>query len=283
MPTHVTWRNLIEFIAFLGYPTEMDPGCVQILALQGCKVTPAGTAAVSVEVLANAPDIYNDSLICVGKTAAGEPFVTPFLGTVDPGRFYTQTDPHPNGAAHITFGLHSYVLGQHQGKEALRAKNEINRVWRDKDRDFKVDVDEQVYVGAFGTNIHPGGKTEYVGKWSAGCLNISGGWDGPWLAFLGIVKAHLRLKSDVKVLLWSSADLVGWLQAPQKFLPTVVPGVLGPWATKVQEALRKHGDVLIVDGDWRGETTKKVAAFQKSKGLVADGIVGPKTWSYLLG
>lgn len=280
---HVTWRNLIEFIAFLGYPTEMDPGCVQVLALQGCKVTPSGAAAADIEVVSNVPDIYNDCLLCVGKTPKGAPLVIPFPGTVNPGKHYTQVEPHPQGAANITFGLHEYVLGLHQGKEALRAKNELNRIWRDKDGDFTVDPTEQVFVGVFGTNIHPGGRTEYVGKNSGGCLNVAGGWSGPWVQFLDLAKQHLRLKASLPVVIWSASDLVGWLCAPDTFLPTVVPGVLGTWATAVQAELRRHGSRLIVDGDWRAGTTAEVVVFQKKHGLLADGIVGPKTWSYLLG
>lgn len=280
----VTWRDLIEFITFLGYPVEMDPGCVQILALQACKVTAAGADALDIETVPNTPDVYNDYLIVVGKNETGTPFVSAFLGTVDPGAYYTREEPNPSGAAHLTFGVHAYVLGEHHGHEALRAKNEINRIVRDRDGDYRLDLDEQVYVGSFGTNVHAGGKSSYIGKWSAGCLNVAGGWDGPWATFLAHAKMHLKRKGSVNVVIWSAADLVGWKRSPATFLPTVVLGVQGPWAAKVQEALRKHGDTaLIVDGDWRGETSKKVAAFQASKGLTADGVVGPKTWSYLLG
>ena len=41
-------------------------------------------------------------------------------------------------------------------------------------------------------------------------------------------------------------------------------------------------DCGTVDGIWGAKTNKAVLAFQKDKGLVADGIVGTKTWDALL-
>ena len=45
----------------------------------------------------------------------------------------------------------------------------------------------------------------------------------------------------------------------------------------------KAFDCGNVDGDFGVKTKAAVMAFQKAKGLVQDGIVGPKTWSKLLG
>lgn len=40
--------------------------------------------------------------------------------------------------------------------------------------------------------------------------------------------------------------------------------------------------VLAIDGSFGGNTEFAVKAFQKARGLVQDGIVGPKTWSQLI-
>ena len=281
----VTWEDLASFVQMLGYAVDDAPSCGQILALQACKLgAGAGSDFLMLEAQPNTPDIYNDALIWFGRDADGKKVVRGYLGTTDPGRYYTKDDPHPNGAAHLTFGQHLYHLGDHHGHEALRSYNEENRVWRDADGDFMLDVNEQVYVGTFGTNVHAGGSTEYVGKWSAGCLNIAGGWEGPWVSFIAFAKAHLAKKPTVRVNIWSTGDLVRWVETnhPATFLPTVIPGVFGLWAGKVQAALKKHGVAVTVDDDWRGGTTALVAKFQVSKGLGGDGVVGPKTWSYLL-
>lgn len=282
--TKVGWDALASFVRMLGYEVDDAPGCGQLLALQGCKVSGIGADYLMLAAQQNSPDIYNDYLVWFGRDAAGKKVVAAFLGTVDPGAYYTKDDPHPLGAAHLTFGQHLYKIGKHQGHEALRSHNEKNRVWRDADGDFKLDIDEQVYVGVFGTNIHAGGKTSYVGKWSAGCLNVAGGWEGPWLEFIGLARRHLTQKPTLRVTIWSTFDLLRWVneEGSDDFLPTVVPGVFGPWARKVQEGLRSRGYELEADGDWRGGTTSLVVKFQLLKGLSGDGVVGPKTWNYLL-
>jgi peptidoglycan hydrolase-like protein with peptidoglycan-binding domain len=50
----------------------------------------------------------------------------------------------------------------------------------------------------------------------------------------------------------------------------------------LQTALNRHGAKLVVDGVFGRLTEAAVKAFQKSRGLVVDGIVGPLTWSKLL-
>jgi hypothetical protein len=49
----------------------------------------------------------------------------------------------------------------------------------------------------------------------------------------------------------------------------------------LQFRLNQHGATLEEDGDFGAATDKAVRAFQKDKGLVVDGIVGPITWGEL--
>ncbi len=63
--------------------------------------------------------------------------------------------------------------------------------------------------------------------------------------------------------------------------PVVQQGQTGHAVTAVQYLLDAHGATLTVDGDFGAGTRSAVVAFQSSKGLTADGIVGPNTWQAL--
>lgn len=61
-------------------------------------------------------------------------------------------------------------------------------------------------------------------------------------------------------------------------------GSSGPEVTKLQQRLKDKGfDPGVVDGKFGPGTEAAVIAFQKSEGLVADGIAGPRTLAELAG
>ncbi len=60
-------------------------------------------------------------------------------------------------------------------------------------------------------------------------------------------------------------------------------GDSGPKVLDLQRHLVEAGYNLKPDGDFGSNTEKAVIAFQKSKGLVVDGVVGPKTLTLLCG
>jgi len=65
-------------------------------------------------------------------------------------------------------------------------------------------------------------------------------------------------------------------------LPILRPGMRGSQVVKLQEKLSNLGFLKTgVDGDFGPLTEKAVKAFQKSKGLEADGVVGGATWNLL--
>lgn len=66
-------------------------------------------------------------------------------------------------------------------------------------------------------------------------------------------------------------------------LPIVKQGDKGFTVVAVQMLLSKHDfSVKYTDGDFGPDTLAKVKAFQKAKGLTADGVVGSNTWAALL-
>jgi len=68
-------------------------------------------------------------------------------------------------------------------------------------------------------------------------------------------------------------------------LKTLRKGAKSGDVVTLQKLLIENGEKLSkygVDGDFGAETLKAVKSFQKKKGLVVDGIVGPKTWKALI-
>lgn len=59
------------------------------------------------------------------------------------------------------------------------------------------------------------------------------------------------------------------------------PGSQGATVRAVQQRLSDLGQTIAVDGNFGPGTKTAVATFQGSKGLSADGIVGPATWAAL--
>ena len=61
-------------------------------------------------------------------------------------------------------------------------------------------------------------------------------------------------------------------------MPTLQEGSFGEDVKKLQEALKAHGfNPGMPDGDFGPATAAAVIAFQKSEGLLADGVAGPRT------
>ncbi|MGA4509019.1 phage tail tip lysozyme [Propionibacteriaceae bacterium G1746] len=64
--------------------------------------------------------------------------------------------------------------------------------------------------------------------------------------------------------------------------PTLKQGSTGSAVTTLQYLLRSKGYTITVDGSFGSATHNVVVAFQRSRGLVADGVAGPITWNALV-
>lgn len=68
---------------------------------------------------------------------------------------------------------------------------------------------------------------------------------------------------------------------PQAAFPLVSSGNRGTDVVALQHLLAAHGRTVAVDGAFGPGTQSAVVGFQQSKGLTADGIVGPASWGAL--
>jgi putative chitinase len=63
--------------------------------------------------------------------------------------------------------------------------------------------------------------------------------------------------------------------------PVLYRGEEGDAVASLQSQLRSHGFDISIDGDFGAATELAVKQFQRQRGLVPDGIVGPQTWDRL--
>ncbi|HEY1100850.1 MAG TPA: peptidoglycan-binding domain-containing protein, partial [Myxococcota bacterium] len=62
---------------------------------------------------------------------------------------------------------------------------------------------------------------------------------------------------------------------------TLRQGANGEGVREMQQLLRGHGASISADGDFGPRTRAAVVAFQRSRGITADGAVGPETMRHL--
>lgn len=92
----------------------------------------------------------------------------------------------------------------------------------------------------------------------------------------GTVQMTLTLKGDVVVTVNGETWDITTPAPPTSQRPTIGKGDTGEQVRVVQTCL-----AIPVDGVFGSQTESAVINYQRSKGLAADGIVGPKTWTAL--
>ena len=274
----LTYELACEFCSALGYPVETGQDAVGILCLEGAEPLPELEGLIDLNP--NAPDFYNDCVVLYWRDSQGQ-HLRALQATTEPGRYYTRIRPHPKGAANLVWGHHLYKRGKHRGHPALVSASGLDRVWRDRDADFSQDITERVYQGRFGIHVHAGGRGRSIGRWSAGCIAIHGGYEGePYRFFLERIERHPGRLFNLT--LWGVRDLRRWVQDKSGWRPTLRYGIKNPWVARVQKFLNHHMDArLVADGDWGPKTQEVFCEFQGKTGLVVDGICGPLSWGKL--
>ena len=282
----LTYTLVCEFLSALRIEVGTGESELNILCLQG--ISPRPELEGLMEVNQNIPDRYNDSVVLFWREAdssggddRGSGVLRVLRGTTEPGRYYTTVKPHPKGAAHLVWGKHLYRRGKHRGKPALVSATGMDRVWRDKDGDFGQDTSDKVYEGRFGIHVHAGGSSRSIGKWSAGCIAICGGYEGESYSFF-LERLNAHPGKVIGLTLWGSRDFIRWFQDKKGWRPTLRYGISNPWVADVQRLLNRCPDErLVTDCDWGPATQKKFLEFQRENQLVVDGICGPFSWKRL--
>lgn len=95
--------------------------------------------------------------------------------TTDPGTKGVKEFSNTRGVAILVPGQYrgSHIIGLHQGKYTALKQNKPVKVFRDRNKDMKFDMDPAtIQEGLFGINIHrsnPTTESTFVENWSEGC------------------------------------------------------------------------------------------------------------------
>jgi peptidoglycan hydrolase-like protein with peptidoglycan-binding domain/CHAT domain-containing protein len=108
-----------------------------------------------------------------------------------------------------------------------------------------------------------------------------GAWTQRWPRPLRWVVLVLAVAAVAAAALGVVRLLRGDDVAPAQF-PTVDPGAVGAEVTAAQHLLTDHGMDVDVTGFFDDDTTAATRQFEEQAGIVADGILGPLTWSELV-
>ena len=153
-----------------------------------------------------------DDLVTVSYRLNGQWHFHQYQATTDPGAKSAQQLINSRGVAILVPGQYrsTYQLGLHQGKyEALTQRKPV-RVYRDRNRDLKYDLNSaNIDEGLFGINIHratANGISLLVDGWSAGCQVIASSAD--FAHFMNLVRhARTRWGNSFTYTLLESKDL----------------------------------------------------------------------------
>lgn len=172
-----------------GYSLDKNTGEINLIGIEG--INPDGTPNQ------DAPNVFNDLIGCLIFENGQPKFKCLYVGTTEPGRYYTSNKLNNNGVARLELGQQRcWQTGLHQGKyEALIQTGASVKVRRDGNKDFSREGDV-LDTGFFGVNIHHGGNNPVndIGRYSAGCQVIRSTTD--FTELMQIVKSDPRWQAN---------------------------------------------------------------------------------------
>ena len=275
----VASNRLMELVGSVYAPVPVQ-NATMLIGLNGA--VPNGSGGIS--VVDNVPDLYNDTLVLASLKNGGWSYKL-YRVTTEPGRFYTEVRPNPDGAAHLILSrLYFYRQGSHYGRWALvNVGNDV--VWRDKNKNYKFDAEETVYVGPFGIHIHSGGTSlKSVNRYSAGCIAMYVGGEsvGLWVEFKELIQSSPF--SQYPLVVFDAKDLEWLVTDPLRYKATVQLGSQGVYVRELQQLLNKmvaSSNRLTVDGAFGNRTKEVLRQVLIQHELPVVGVVDRKMWQVL--
>jgi hypothetical protein len=116
----------------------------------------------------------------------------------------------------------------------------------------------------------------YEGNSSNMCKKRSYPRNSAWI--WGYVRPNYKAGAEPEI----PAQNYGAVCVKELGLHELSKGTAGPEVASAQALLKRFGFNIDVDGEFGGNTKAAVVAFQAEHKLVADGIIGRKTWEALL-
>lgn len=119
-------------------------------------------------------NVFDDTITVSYKENNVWKFFT-WVCTTDPGTKGVKEFHNTRGVAVLVPGqyINSHIIRKHQGKYDAVCQDGPVKVFRDKNKDMKFDMDPAtIDTGVFGINIHrsnPTTESTYVENWSEGC------------------------------------------------------------------------------------------------------------------
>tara|TARA_R110000824_G_scaffold156136_2_gene329029 strand:- start:2688 stop:3323 length:636 start_codon:yes stop_codon:yes gene_type:complete len=175
-----------------------------------------GKAAYNVNIvgirnLEGRPNYFDDILMVIYRDNHKRWLTDSYQITTDPGVYWLKKPMNVSGTAILCPGQYggAYKIDKHLGKyDALCQRGAPITVWRDNNRDFHHDLDDDSKdTGYFGVNIHKAGRnSSQVDKWSAGCQVFKN--EGDFDEFMTTMKnARARFGNKFTYTLLERADL----------------------------------------------------------------------------
>lgn len=178
------------------YPLAENFGEINIIGLEGMELDGS--------LNANTPNEFNDSRRLLTKVDGKWKTLGKWMGTTEPGAYWTHHRMNDAGAARLALGYHkeAWQLGVHHadkpsGHEALIQAGGPVTVYSDDNEDFSR-VGDKTRTGMFGINMHWGYDLpkKDIGKAGAGCQIIRLKPDHQ--EFMRLVKTDVRFVADHK-------------------------------------------------------------------------------------